>query len=83
MEIYPDKPVGSVLQIVMPRRPRIYAPGAMMHVVARCNNQESYFTIPEGFEGAPGPFAGNGPSPSEFQSGGAEGEITSETAIKS
>lgn len=42
--------VGSVLQISMPRLPRMYAPGATMHVVARCNNREFYFTGPEDFE---------------------------------
>ena len=50
MEIYPDKPLGNVLQIAMPRAPRLYAPGGTMHVVARCNNQEFYFTTPEDFE---------------------------------
>ncbi len=45
MEIYPDKPLGNVLRIAMPRAPRLYAPGGTMHVVARCNNQEFYFTI--------------------------------------
>ena len=39
-----------VLQIAMPRSPRIYAPGATMHVVARCNNREFYFAAPEDFE---------------------------------
>jgi hypothetical protein len=32
--------VGSVLQIAMPRSPRLYAPEGTMHVVARCNNRE-------------------------------------------
>ena len=32
-----------VLQIAMPRLPRLYAPGGTMHVVARCNNREFYF----------------------------------------
>ena len=50
MEIYPDKPLGNVLQIATPRAPPIYAPGATMHVVARYNNQELYFTTPEDFE---------------------------------
>jgi putative transposase len=50
MEIYPDKPLGNVLQIAMPRAPRLYAPGGTMHVMARCNNQEFYFTTPEDFE---------------------------------
>ena len=34
----------------MPRSPRIYAPGGTMHVVARCNNREFYFTTAEDFE---------------------------------
>ena len=42
--------VGSVLQIAMPRPPRLYAPEGTMHVVARCNNREFYFTTPEDFE---------------------------------
>ena len=42
--------VRPVLQIAMPRLPRIYAPGATMHVVARCNNREFYFAAPEEFE---------------------------------
>ena len=33
----------SVLQVAMPRSPRMYAPGGTMHVVARCNNREVYF----------------------------------------
>ena len=45
MEIYPDKPLGNVLQIAMARAPRPYAPGGTTHMVARCNNQEFYFTI--------------------------------------
>jgi hypothetical protein len=39
-----------VLQIAMPHWPRIYSPGATMHVVARCNNREFYFAAPEDFE---------------------------------
>jgi hypothetical protein len=46
--MYPDKPLRNTLQITMPRAPRLYAPGGTMHVVARCNNQEFYFTTPEG-----------------------------------
>mgnify|MGYP001191674093 CR=1 FL=1 len=42
--------VGSVLQIAMPRLPRLYAPGGTMPVVARCNNREFYFNAPEDFE---------------------------------
>ncbi len=39
-----------VLQIAMPRLPRLYARGGTMHVVARCNNREFYFAAPEDFE---------------------------------
>ena len=39
-----------VLQIAMPRLLRLYAPGGTMHVVARCNNLEFYFAVPEDFE---------------------------------
>jgi len=42
-----DGAVRPVLQIAMPRSPRIYYPGATMHVVARCNNLEFYFAAPE------------------------------------
>ncbi|MBU1206648.1 MAG: hypothetical protein KKH04_06950 [Proteobacteria bacterium] len=42
-----DGAVRPVLQIAMPRLPRIYSPGATMHVVARCNNREFYFAAPE------------------------------------
>jgi putative transposase len=45
-----DNLLRPVLQIAMPRAPRIYAPGATVHVVARCNNREFYFTTPEDFE---------------------------------
>ena len=39
--------VRPVLQIAMPRPPRIYAPGGTMHLVARCNNREFYFASQE------------------------------------
>jgi putative transposase len=39
-----------VLQISMPRSPRIYAPGGTMHVVARCNNREFHFGAREDFQ---------------------------------
>ena len=39
-----------VLQIAMPRLPRLYAPGGTMHAVARCNNREFCFAAPEDFE---------------------------------
>ena len=42
--------VRPILQIAMPRSPRLYAPGGTMHVVARCNNREFYFTAAEDFE---------------------------------
>ena len=45
-----DGAVRPVLQIAMPRLPRIYSPGATMHVVARCNNREVNFTAREEFE---------------------------------
>jgi hypothetical protein len=38
-----------LLQIAMPRSPRLYAPGGTMHVVARCNNREFYFVGQEDF----------------------------------
>jgi putative transposase len=34
----------------MPRPPRLYAPEGTIHVVARCNNREFYFTTTEDFE---------------------------------
>jgi hypothetical protein len=36
-----------VLVVAMPRAGRLYAPGGTVHVVARCNNRELYFTTPE------------------------------------
>jgi len=38
-----------VLRVAMPRAMRVYAPGGTVHVVARCNNREFYFTAPEDF----------------------------------
>jgi len=52
-----DGAVRPVLQIAMPRLPRIYAPGGTMHVVARCNNRESnsaYSLIRKSMIGIPG-----------------------------
>lgn len=40
----------AVLQIAMPRPPRLYAPEGTMHVVARCNNREFYFDAKEDFQ---------------------------------
>lgn len=42
--------VRPVVQIAMPRLPRLYTPGGTMHVVARCNNREFCFTAAEDFE---------------------------------
>ncbi len=39
-----------VLRVAMPRATRIYAPGSTVHVVARCNNREFYFTTAKDFE---------------------------------
>ena len=38
-----------VQRVMMPRAMRVYAPGGTMHVVARCNNREFCFTMPEDF----------------------------------
>jgi hypothetical protein len=40
-----DDGVRPVLQIAMPRPPRIYAPGETMHGVARGNNCEVYSIV--------------------------------------
>jgi len=37
--------VRPVLQIAMPRLPRLYAPGGIMHVVAPCNNRDLYSDV--------------------------------------
>jgi putative transposase len=42
--------VRPVLRVGMPRAPRVVAPGGTMHVVARCNNREFYFTTAEDFD---------------------------------
>ena len=51
MNFYRDRKEAGrpVLQIAMPRLPRLYAPGGTLHVVARCNNREFYFATPEDF----------------------------------
>ena len=51
MKWYPlvDDLVPPVLRVGMPRAPRLVAPESTMHVVARCNNREFYFTTPEDF----------------------------------
>ncbi len=45
-----DNLLRTVLQIAMPRAPRVYAPGSTVHVVARCNNREFYFRTNEDFK---------------------------------
>ncbi len=52
MKPYPliDDLVGPVLRVMMPRAPRVIAPGGTMHVVTRCNNREFYFTAAADFE---------------------------------
>ena len=42
--------VRPVLRVKMPRAPRVVAPGGTMHVVARCNNREFYFSSAQDFE---------------------------------
>ena len=36
-------------RVAMPRRPRLQAPGATVHVVGRCNNREHRFSTPDDF----------------------------------
>jgi len=52
MSLYGEREdaVRPILQVAMPRSPRLYAPRGTMHVVARCNNREFYFTAAEDFE---------------------------------
>jgi hypothetical protein len=51
MKPYPliDHLLGPVLRVAMPRGARLYAPGATVHVVARCNNRAFYFTTRKDF----------------------------------
>jgi REP-associated tyrosine transposase len=44
-----DDLLRPVLRVAMPHAPRVIAPGGTMHVVARCNNRDFYFTSPEDF----------------------------------
>lgn len=44
-----DEGQNEVAGVAMPRAPRLYAPGATMHIVARCNNREFYLTMPDDF----------------------------------
>jgi REP element-mobilizing transposase RayT len=39
-----------VQRVAMPRALRLYAPGGTVHVVARCNSRDFFFTTPEDFE---------------------------------
>lgn len=52
MKLYPrtDERPCPILGVAMPRPGRLYAPGGTIHVVARCNNREFYFTTPEDLE---------------------------------
>ena len=52
MKPYPlgDDLLRPLLRVAMPRAGRLYAPGGTVHVVARCNNREFYFTTPADFE---------------------------------
>jgi hypothetical protein len=42
--------VEPAVRVRMPRTPRVVAPGGTIHVVARCNNRECYFTTAEDFD---------------------------------
>jgi hypothetical protein len=42
--------VAPAVRVRMPRAPRVAAPGGTIHVVARCNNREFYFTTTEDFD---------------------------------
>lgn len=42
--------VGRAGHVAMPRLPRVYAQGATVHVVGRCNNGEFCFTTPDDFQ---------------------------------
>jgi len=42
--------VRPALRVGMPRAPRVVAPGGTVHVAARCNNREFYFTTAEDFD---------------------------------
>ena len=42
--------VRPVPGVAMPRAPRVVAPGGTIHVVARCNNREFYFSTAEDFD---------------------------------
>ncbi len=52
MKPYPlgDDLLRPLLRVAMPRAGRLYAPGGTVHMVARCNNREFYFTTPADFE---------------------------------
>ncbi len=48
-----DELLTPVLRVRMPRAPRLVAPGGTIHVVARCNNREFYFTAADDFPLSP------------------------------
>jgi putative transposase len=52
MKPYPlvEDLLAPVRRVAMPRAARLYTPGGTVHVVARCNNREFYFTTLEDFE---------------------------------
>ena len=52
MKPYPaaEDLVRPARRVRMPRAPRVVAPGGTIHVVARCNNREFYFTTANDFE---------------------------------
>jgi len=42
--------VAPAVRVRMPRAPRLVVPGGTIHVVARCNNREFYFTTADDFD---------------------------------
>jgi hypothetical protein len=52
MTLYGDRcgAVRPVLQVGMPRLPRLYSPGATMQVITRCNHREVNSTARVEFE---------------------------------
>jgi len=55
--------VEPAVRVRMPRAPRVVAPGGTIHVVARCNNREFYFTTAEDFDLLRAPSADPQPRP--------------------
>jgi hypothetical protein len=52
MILYGEKNAAGrpVLQVAMPRLPRIYAPGGTLPVMAQCNNREFHFGAQKTFK---------------------------------